>query len=71
MNEIPGNANQGNDGSHIIELLYRVDTLLRDELRNACDQNRPHQIQYLLEARVNINQAIEAIYDKTSRDYCQ
>jgi hypothetical protein len=71
MNEIPHSADLSNNGYSMIELLYKVDTMLRDELKSACEQNRSLEMRYLLEARVNVNQAIEAIYDKKSHDYCQ
>ena len=71
MNEIPYSTSQGNDGYHIIELLCKVDSLLRDEFKNACEQSCTPEMQYLLAARLNVNQAIEAIYDKTSHNYCR
>jgi hypothetical protein len=71
MNETPHSISHGNDGHHIIELLCEVDSLIRDELKNACEQNCTPEIQYLLVARLNVNQAIEAIYDKASHNYCQ
>jgi hypothetical protein len=71
MNETPRKTNQSTDGNHIVELLCEVDSLVRDELEMAYKNKYTLEMQYLLEARLNINKAIEAIYDKISHNYCQ
>jgi ribosome-binding factor A len=71
MNETPRKTNQNSDGNHIVELLCEVDSLVRDELEKAFKNKYTPEMQYLLEARLNINKAIEAIYDKISHNYCQ
>jgi hypothetical protein len=68
--EIGDNENHGNNNGHnIIELLCQADGLLRDELKTKCDEGRSLDIQYLLEARLNVSRALEALYDRTS-DNC-
>ena len=71
MNEMPRKIFKNNDGNYIVELLYEVDSLLRDELEMVYKNNHTLEMQYLLEARLNINKAIEAIYDKMSHNYCE
>jgi len=71
MNETPRRTNRNSDGNHIVELLCEVDSLVRDELETACKNRYTPEMQYLLEARLNINKAIEAIYDKISHNYCR
>jgi hypothetical protein len=71
MNETPRRTNQNTDGNHIVELLCEVDSLVRDELEMAYKNKYTLEMQYLLEARLNINKAIEAIYDKISHNYTQ
>jgi len=71
MKETPRRTNQNTDGNHIVELLCEVDSLVRDELEMACKNKYTLEMQYLLEARLNINKAIEAIYDKISHNYPQ
>ena len=71
MNEMPRKIFKNNDGNYIVELLYEVDSLLRDELEMVYKNNHTLEMQYFLEARLNINKAIEAIYDKMSHNYCE
>lgn len=71
MKETPRKISRNVDGNYIVELLCEVDSLLRDELEMVFKNNHTLEIQYLLEARLNINKAIEAIYDKISHNYCE
>jgi hypothetical protein len=59
------NLNQ-NDGHRIIELLTRAEVLLRDELREQCNNSRSLDLQFLLEAQLNVSRALEALYDRVS-----
>jgi hypothetical protein len=58
-----------NDGHRIIELLTQAEVLLRDELREHCNNGRSLDLQFLLEAQLNVSRALEALYDKAS-DNC-
>lgn len=71
MNETPRRTYLNGDGNHIVALLCEVDSLVRDELEMAYKNKYIPDMQYLLEARLNINKAIEAIYDKISHSYCR
>jgi len=57
------------DGHQIIELLTRAECLLRDELRQHCDNGRSLDLQFLLEAQLNVSRALEAMYDRASDNY--
>jgi hypothetical protein len=58
-----------NDGHRIIELLIRAETLLREELREQCNRSRSLDLQFLLEAQLNVSRALEALYDRASNHY--
>jgi hypothetical protein len=62
------NLNQ-KDGQHIIELLTQAESLLRAELKQHCNDGRSLDLQYLLEAQLNVSRALEALYDRAS-DNC-
>jgi ribosome-binding factor A len=62
------NLNQ-KDGQQIIELLTQAEGLLRDELRQHCNNSRSLDLQFLLEAQLNVSRALEALYDRASNDY--
>jgi hypothetical protein len=62
------NLNQ-KDGQHIIELLMQADSLLRTELKQHCNDSRSLDLQFLLEAQLNVSRALEALYDRAS-DNC-
>jgi hypothetical protein len=57
------------DGHQIIELLTRAECLLRDELRQHCNDGRSLDLQFLLEAQLNVSRALEAMYDRASDAY--
>ena len=57
------------DGQQIIELLTRAEGLLRDELRQHCNNSHSLDLQFLLEAQLNVSRALEALYDRASNDY--
>ncbi len=57
------------DGHRIIALLTKAEILLRDELRDYCSNGRSLDLQFLLEAQLNVSRALEALYDRTS-DNC-
>jgi hypothetical protein len=52
------------DGQHIIELLTQAESLLRAELKQRCNDGRSLDLQYLLEAQMNVSRALEALYDR-------
>jgi hypothetical protein len=62
------NLNQS-DGHRIIELLTRAEILLREELREQCNRGRSLDLQFLLEAQLNVSRALEALYDRASNHY--
>jgi hypothetical protein len=57
------------DGQRIIELLTQAEILLRDELRGHCNDGRSLDLQFLLEAQLNVSRALEALYDRATDDY--
>jgi hypothetical protein len=57
------------DGHQIIELLTRAECLLREELRQHCNDGRSLDLQFLLEAQLNVSRALEAMYDRASDIY--
>jgi hypothetical protein len=57
------------DGQRIIELLTEAEILIRDELRGHCNKGRSLDLQFLLEAQLNVSRALEALYDRAS-DNC-
>jgi hypothetical protein len=57
------------DGQHIIELLTQAESLLRAELKQHCNEGRSLDLQYLLEAQMNVSRALEALYDRASDNY--
>ncbi len=59
----------GRDGHQIIELLTRAECLLRDELRQHCNDGRSLDLQFLLEAQLNVSRALEAMFDRASGSY--
>jgi hypothetical protein len=62
------NLNQ-KDGQYIIELLTQAESLLRTELKQHRNESRSLDLQYLLEAQMNVSRALEALYDRAS-DNC-
>jgi hypothetical protein len=56
------------DGHRIIELLTEAEILLRQELQEHCNNNRSLDLQFLLEAQLNVSRALEALYDRASDD---
>jgi hypothetical protein len=61
-------VNQG-DGQRIIELLTQAEILIREELRGQCNIGHRLDLQFLLEAQLNVSRALEALYDRAS-DNC-
>jgi|GEM_PF-3517191 len=59
----------GTDGQRIIALLTKAEMLLRDELREHCNNGRSLDLQFLLEAQLNVSRALDALYDRAS-DNC-
>jgi ribosome-binding factor A len=57
------------DGQQIIELLTRAEGLLRAELKQHCNTGRNLDLQFLLEAQLNVSRALEALYDRASDNY--
>jgi hypothetical protein len=57
------------DGQHIIELLTQAESLLRAELKHQCKDGRSLDLQFLLEAQLNVSRALEALYDRASDNY--
>jgi ribosome-binding factor A len=57
------------DGQQIIELLMQAESLLRAELKHNCKTNRNLDLQFLLEAQLNVTRALEALYDRVSYNY--
>jgi ribosome-binding factor A len=57
------------DGHQIIELLTKAECLLRDELRQHCNNGRSVDLQFLLEAQLNVSRALEAMYDRATDNY--
>jgi hypothetical protein len=57
------------DGQHIIELLTQAESLLRAELKQHCNNGRNLDLQFLLEAQLNVSRALEALYDRASDNY--
>jgi hypothetical protein len=57
------------DGHRIIALLTKAEMLLRDELREQCNNGRSLDLQFLLEAQLNVSRALDALYDRAS-DNC-
>jgi hypothetical protein len=57
------------DGHQIIELLTQADGLLREEMKQHCYNGRSLDLQFLLEAQLNISRALEALYDRASDNY--
>jgi hypothetical protein len=57
------------DGQQIIELLTQAESLLRAELKQHCNNGRSLDLQFLLEAQLNVSRALEALYDKASDSY--
>lgn len=57
------------DGHQIIELLTQAECLLRDELRQHCNNGHSLDLQFLLEAQLNVSRALEALYDRASDNY--
>jgi hypothetical protein len=62
------NVNQG-DGQRIIELLTQAEILIREELRGQCNRGCSLDLQFLLEAQLNVSRALEALYDRVTDDY--
>jgi hypothetical protein len=58
-----------NDGHQIIELLTQAEILIRDEIRGQCNNGRSLDLQFLLEAQLNVSRALEALYDRATHDY--
>lgn len=57
------------DGQQIIELLTQAEGLLRAELKQHCRTGRNLDLQFLLEAQMNVSRALEALYDRASDNY--
>jgi ribosome-binding factor A len=57
------------DGQQIIELLTQAEGLLRAELKQHCNTGRNLDLQFLLEAQLNVSRALEAMYDRASDNY--
>jgi ribosome-binding factor A len=57
------------DGQQIIELLTQAEGLLRQEMKQHCNDGRSLDLQFLLEAQLNVSRALEALYDKASDHY--
>jgi hypothetical protein len=57
-----------NDGHRIVELLTQAEVLIRDEIRSLCKNDRSLDLQFLLEAQLNVSRALEALYDRATDD---
>jgi hypothetical protein len=57
------------DGHQIIDLLTQAESLLRAELKQRCNDGRSLDLQFLLEAQLNVSRALEALYDRASDSY--
>ena len=55
---------QNNEASRLIELLEKAQGIIRDELQQQFnDGNNRYKVNCLLDARLNVLRAIEALYD--------
>jgi hypothetical protein len=70
MDEETGKNLDGNqnDGCRIIELLTQAEILIRDEIRGQCKNDRRLDLQFLLEAQLNVSRALEALYERATDD---
>jgi hypothetical protein len=57
------------NGFNIIEILYRAEGLIRDELKKQLENSTSLEVRVLLEAQLNIYRAIDALYDRESYKY--
>jgi hypothetical protein len=57
------------DGQQIIELLTQAEGLLKAELKQHCNDGRSLDLEFLLEAQLNVSRALEALYDRASDNY--
>jgi len=57
------------DGQQIINLLTQAECLLRAEMKQHCNDGRSLDLQFLLEAQLNVSRALEAMYDRASENY--
>ena len=71
MENHAGNKNQesSNNGFNIIEMLYKAEGLIRDELKKQLENSTSLEVRILLEAQLNIYRAIDALYDRESYKY--
>ena len=71
MKNNDGDTNQesSDNGFNIIEMLYRVEGLIRDELKKQLENSTSLEVRILLEAQLNIYRAIDALYDRESYKY--
>ena len=71
MENHAGNENQesSNNGFNIIEMLYKAEGLIRDELKKQLENSTSLEVRILLEAQLNIYRAIDALYDRESYKY--
>lgn len=71
MEDNNNNVNQesNSNGFNIIEILYRAEGLIRDELRKQLENSTSLEVRILLEAQLNIYRAIDALYDRESYKY--
>ena len=64
MKEVSSQVREPEDNGNVFELLDKAQVMLRHELLRQCDNgNDRNKITCLLEAQVNIDRAIEALYD--------
>lgn len=64
MKEVSSQVRETEDGRNVFELLDKAQEMLRHELLRQCDNgNNRYKITCVLEAQVNIDRAIEALFD--------
>ena len=63
------NQESSDNGFNIIEMLYRAEGLIRDELKKQLENSTSLEVRILLEAQLNIYRAIDALYDRESYKY--
>ena len=63
------NQESSNNGFNIIEMLYKAEGLIRDELKKQLENSTSLEVRILLEAQLNIYRAIDALYDRESYKY--
>lgn len=63
------NQESSNNSFNVIEMLYKAEGLIRDELKKQLENSTSLEVRILLEAQLNIYRAIDALYDRESYKY--